>query len=431
MEINLTYIFTAVTVLGALTLIFMFLLMNRIKHLENAASQESTKNSKELDNLKSEITSSAKLDLETITSVQRDASELSQQSLKDLQSTLVDYMLKNLESVQQQLNDHKHKQSLMIVSNQKLSSESFDKLAEDNIQQNNENKKYIENQFGSLQQALTNTDETVKKHTSETSALITNQMDTVKNDITSLVKLSSENTLQELNTFKQDQTLKNAAHQKLISESLNQLSKDSEQQSVENKKYIENQFSRLDQAITNTDKAVKKHSSETSTSISNEFQIIKNEFGKDLKTQTFEQKQAVKSNLLQLTGLIQGIRVGNLTELTNSIAKQKNLKVSTADFEKHLGDCKVIKMTDKHTGQVTHINYEKGIKRSSDTLAGTTLKYRMSFDDTGKVSKGVEYNDKGDISFEYEYDKAGEIGQRIEYIYSDSTKAPKKIKKAY
>jgi hypothetical protein len=201
--------------------------------------------------------------------------------------------------------------------------------------------------------------------------------------------------------------------------------------SEDQKTISDKHFTQLKQEQDVSNSSIQKQVSKAHEQLTNSIGILSSEFERELKTQSFITKQERTSAFEQLLSLIQTIRVENLSDITNSIAKHKNLKISTADFEKQLGDCKVVQMTDKHTGQVTHFNYEKGIKRSSDTLDGDSLKYQMFFDDGGKVSKGVEFNDNGDVAFEYEYDKAGEIGKRNEYIYSSKTKVPKKIEKVY
>lgn len=190
-------------------------------------------------------------------------------------------------------------------------------------------------------------------------------------------------------------------------------------------------FTALNQGQKDNSVSTQKQASEIYEHLSNKVGSLSRELDKELKAQSFKTKQERTSAFEQLSSLLQTIRVENLSEITSNIAKQKNLKIDTSDFEKYLGDCKVVQMTDKNTGQITRFNYEKGIKRSSDTLAGDVLKYRMLFDNEGKVSKGVEFNEKGDIAFEYEYDKAGEISKRNEYIYSTTTKTPKKIEKVY
>ncbi|RTR33240.1 hypothetical protein [Shewanella atlantica] len=155
------------------------------------------------------------------------------------------------------------------------------------------------------------------------------------------------------------------------------------------------------------------------------------ELGKEANNLLFTHKQQQLSNLETLSSLIQNLRVQNLVELTNELAQHTELKVDTSDFVKHLGECKVVKIEDKHTGQMTQVYYENGIKHSSDTLQGEQLKYQMFYDLEGKLVKGIEYGDDQQVSFEYLYDDAGEISQRLEYVYDANGKQTDPIKKVY
>ncbi|RTR39752.1 hypothetical protein EKG38_08115 [Shewanella canadensis] len=155
------------------------------------------------------------------------------------------------------------------------------------------------------------------------------------------------------------------------------------------------------------------------------------ELEKESNKLMFIHKQHQLSNLETLSGLIQNLRVQNLVELTNELAQHTELKVDTLDFVKHLGDCKVVKIEDKHTDQVTQVYYENGIKHSSDTLLGEQLKYQMFYDHEGKLVKGIEYSDDQQVTFEYLYDAAGEISQRLEYVYDANGKQADPIKKVY
>ncbi|TYL46652.1 hypothetical protein [Marinomonas sp. IMCC 4694] len=140
------------------------------------------------------------------------------------------------------------------------------------------------------------------------------------------------------------------------------------------------------------------------------------------KQGVFSNNQKHLETFEQLTNQVQMLRIENIVELTNELGKHKKLQVNSNDFIKHLGDCKVVKIEDKTTGQFTQIHYENGIKRSTNTFAGNNLKYQMFFDDTGKAERGIELNDKGEITFEYHYDVAGEINKRVEFNYDDAGK---------
>jgi hypothetical protein len=140
------------------------------------------------------------------------------------------------------------------------------------------------------------------------------------------------------------------------------------------------------------------------------------------------QKQLASFELL--TNLVQSVRIDNIIELTNELGKHNELTVETEDFVKQLGDCKVLKIKDKYTDQVTQVYYDNGIKRSTDTFAGDDLKYQMFFDDAGKAVRGIELNEQGNITFEYLYDEAGEVNKRIEYVYDKSGNLDK-VAKSY
>ncbi|EJL6400758.1 chemotaxis protein [Vibrio navarrensis] len=145
----------------------------------------------------------------------------------------------------------------------------------------------------------------------------------------------------------------------------------------------------------------------------------------------FAAKQAGIAQLEQLTTQIQQLRADNLVSLTNELARHQELTIDTDDFVKRLGDCKVTQIEDKHSGQVTQIYYENGKKRSSDTFAGTQLKYQMTFNDDGKPVRGCEFDQAGNLVFEYLYDDAGEISKRIETVYDPEGNEKQKLETAY
>jgi hypothetical protein len=149
------------------------------------------------------------------------------------------------------------------------------------------------------------------------------------------------------------------------------------------------------------------------------------------KTMAFSSKQEQLANLAQLSSLVQTLRIENIVEITNELSKHNELKVETPDFIKHLGDCKVLKIEDAHSGQVTQVFYENGIKRSTDTFAGENLKYQMFYDETGKAQRGIELDTDGKTTFEYTYDDAGEICKRIEFNYDEAGQESNQIEKSY
>ncbi|QQX81375.1 hypothetical protein JK628_05790 [Shewanella sp. KX20019] len=179
----------------------------------------------------------------------------------------------------------------------------------------------------------------------------------------------------------------------------------------------------LDSKLNDVNQAVKT----TEKNIQKRF----NESEKEQKTNAFSSKQEQLSNLAQLSSLVKTLRIENVIELTNELGKHNELKVETSDFIKHLGDCKVLKIEDIHSGQITQVYYENGIKRSTDTFAGKNLKYQMFYDATGKAQRGIELDSEGNTTFEYIYDDAGEISKRIEFSYDGTGKKSKQIEKTY
>ena len=161
--------------------------------------------------------------------------------------------------------------------------------------------------------------------------------------------------------------------------------------------------------------------------ISEKFEALE----KEQTTAAFKNKQDNLSNVEQLTSLVNSLRVNNLVELTNELAKHQELAIETDEFVKQLGDCKVLKLEDKHSGQVTQIYYDNGVKRSSDTFAGDVLKYKMFYNASGKAEKGLELDTKGNVIFEYIYDDAGEISKKIESLYDESGSKTGQEEKSY
>ena len=403
MEINLMYVFVAVAVLGVSTLAFIFSLMGSVKNLKSELDQNNLAQNNKLDGFKSDIASTLKGSTENATNLQKKSSELLQGVMNDLQSAMTKSMSINQQSLEQQFHE-------------------LQQVVRDSVQATN---KSLIDISSSVDKKITDTKNEIAKEvkTQGTESTKIIQKCVSDNMISTGQKIDASTTEIEKELKAQSVESKKAT-EKFISDNIAAIDKNIDTLSIEIAKEIKIQGAESAQVI-------QKCMSDNMVSTGQKIDASTAEIEKDLKTQTFDQKQVSQNNLLQLTSLIQGIRVENLTEITNSLAKQKNLKISTSDFEKELGDCKVVQMKDKHTGQVTHINYEKGIKRSSDTLAGNILKYKMSYDDDGKVTQGIEFNDKGDVAFEYKYDKAGEINQRIEYIYTPKSKTPQKIKKAY
>ncbi|MFS1437036.1 hypothetical protein [Shewanella sp. 10N.286.48.A6] len=179
--------------------------------------------------------------------------------------------------------------------------------------------------------------------------------------------------------------------------------------------------------LTNSSSALLENQKISTNTINNSI----NEIEKSQKTLAFSHKQEQLSNFEQLTKSIHTLRIENTIEITNELGKHTELTVDTEEFTKQLGNCKVLKITDKHSGQVTQVYYENGVKRSSDTFANEQLKYQMFYSADGNPEKGLEFNGQEQIVFEYLYDEAGEINQRTEFSFDESGKGQKPTVKAY
>ncbi|SQH74111.1 Methyl-accepting chemotaxis protein [Shewanella benthica] len=226
----------------------------------------------------------------------------------------------------------------------------------------------------------------------------------------------------------QDAQTENTKMHSQLQTQLQQLQQDVSTQSSEQHRQTS---SNIIAAIASTRGLIEASISNTGSQLNTAIQDAQAELEKDANQLMFTHKQQQLSNLETLSGLIQNLRVQNLVELTNELAQHTELQVDTLDFVKHLGECKVVKIEDKHTGQVTQVYYENGIKHSSDTLQGEQLKYQMFYDHEGKLVKGIEYGDDQRVIFEYLYDAAGEISQRLEYGYDANGKQADPIKKVY
>lgn len=232
---------------------------------------------------------------------------------------------------------------------------------------------------------------------------------------------------QKLNTVKQallDEFEQQDRKQDTNSLTLQRLNEEIAEQNAADTKALSEQVSAL--FIQSTE-----HLSKSQKQISDLVLENFDELQKLTKQHSFSNRQQQLSNFEQLTSLVQTLRIDNAVELTNALCKHQELKVNTDDFVKYLGDCKVMKIEDKLTGQYTLITYENGLKTSTSTYAEESLKYQMFFDESGKAERGIELNAQGEIAFEYYYDKAGEVSKRIEFVYDTAHAEPKKVEKIY
>lgn len=139
----------------------------------------------------------------------------------------------------------------------------------------------------------------------------------------------------------------------------------------------------------------------------------------------------VESNYISIVGLVNNLRLDNLINLTNEIGKYKEGIYEDEHFLQEVGHCKIIKLTDKNTKEVTQVYYHaNGEKAYTETFTNGKLKYTMKYEN-GKLITGTEFNEEGETLFEYFYDDAEEISKKIEYIYDKSNQLKDTIKTNY
>lgn len=125
----------------------------------------------------------------------------------------------------------------------------------------------------------------------------------------------------------------------------------------------------------------------------------------------------VDSNFLNIVQLVNNLRLDNLINVTNEISKYKEGTYEDEHFLQEVGHCKIIKLTDKNSGEITNVYYdENGEKSHTETFDNDSLKYNMKYEN-GKLKSGVELNSDGEVLFEYIYDDAEEVSKKIEYVY--------------
>jgi hypothetical protein len=142
-------------------------------------------------------------------------------------------------------------------------------------------------------------------------------------------------------------------------------------------------------------------------------------------------KSKIESNFSNMLQLVNNLRLDNLINVSNEISKYKEGTYEDKHFLQEVGHCKIIKLTDKNNGEVTHVYYdENGEKSHTETFDKDVLKYAMKYEN-GKLKNGVELNQNGEILFEYFYDDAEEVSKKIEYIYDEKAKLVNKKETNY
>lgn len=127
----------------------------------------------------------------------------------------------------------------------------------------------------------------------------------------------------------------------------------------------------------------------------------------------------LNNNLSNIISIVNNLRLNNLINVSNEIGKYRNGIYEDTHFIQEVGHCKIFKLTDKTTGEITNIHYdENGEKLYTETYVDDILQYKMNYRNK-KLKNGIEFNKNGNVLFEYFYDEAEEISKKLEYIYDE------------
>ena len=430
MDIDLTLVFASTVVIAVICIISTILTHNRLAKLETKSVEKADLAMTEIDNGVSKL-----LDLVTkkIQDLEESSTEIAKEQQLQVGKNFED-SLQALQNLQKEIKDSFERQ-LDHFTDEKTKLVS--RLDETLFKMNESSKKGLESLSKSTEEAaqliataLKRTEATLNDHFTEENTKLVSSLD----ETLSKMNESSKKGLEYLSKSTEEAAQLITTALKCTEVTLN------DHFTEGNTKLV----SSLGETLSKMDVSSKKGFDSLSTSTKEAAQLMVTELkltevnlnnsiidlGKEQHKVAFVNNQNQLSNFETLTTLLQSIRIDNIIELTNELGKHKKLTVETEDFVKKLGDCKVLTIEDKFTGQITQVYYENGIKRSTDTFSGEHLKYQMFFDEDGKASRGVELNTEGNIAFEYLYNEVGEVSKRIEHTYDDSGSV-QKIEKSY
>lgn len=148
-----------------------------------------------------------------------------------------------------------------------------------------------------------------------------------------------------------------------------------------------------------------------------------------LEKNSKETIQSIENGTLHLHTKFDQLRTINYVDLTNAF---QNGVLEDDHFIREAEKCRVTRITDKMTGDLTQVTYtEHGEKNETNTFdQNGHLKYKMQFL-SGHLFKGYEYDMDGRIVFEYDYDEAEEVSRKIEYQYDEHGNQTDKIETAF
>lgn len=123
-------------------------------------------------------------------------------------------------------------------------------------------------------------------------------------------------------------------------------------------------------------------------------------------------------------------RLSNIIHFAAEIAKYRNGVYEDQYFIQEVGECKIFKITDKKTQEVSNIYYENNLKSFTETFLDNKLKHKMYYD-KGLLATAEDFDKNGNLAASYEYDEAGEITSKTEYEYDDNGDILHQTRKEY
>lgn len=205
---------------------------------------------------------------------------------------------------------------------------------------------------------------------------------------------------ESINISKQNEQLTNSIHKDLI----------------ESKNSLLNKFEKLAQLSIDSSEIINGNIKE----------ISQNQEKNSINLQT-----KLNNDFTNIVQLVNNLRLDNLINVSNEIGKYKEGIYEDTHFLQEVGHCKIIRVTDKKSNEITNVYYDdKGEKSYTETFDSDKLKYTMKYEN-GKLRNGIELDKNGEILFEYIYDDAEEITKKIEYIYNEDTTLKEKKEKNY
>ena len=251
-----------------------------------------------------------------------------------------------------------------------------------------------------LQEEVSQSKEFIKALIEEKYTELNKNISSFKNDTSQQLSTVNKETSQVLVDRFQKMEAINISMQKLISESSEKIISDLKGETQSSSENISNRLS------------------ENTTQINNKLDRFLETQDKNI----LNIKAKIDSSYTSMVYLVNNLRLDNLINVSNEIGKYKQGVYEDDHFLQEVGYCKIIKLIDKNTKEVTQVYYnENGEKSYTETFDNETLKYKMKYEN-GKLRNGIEFNKNGEIIFEYFYDEAEEISKKIEYLYDESHK---------